>query len=630
MKSIWGQPFAHRAVLVVPLSILALLQSPRPSAQDGNLIAIIDATVVDGSGAPARKANVIIRGKKIEAVGAQVQPPQGARIIPASGHTLMPGLFDVHTHAAYSAVRNVNGDWRKNLKAYLYSGVTTIVDFGTHPETYEDTRRLVREGKIDAPQIILAARFTTPLGHGAELGRDSFSFEVLTPREAAAAFKRVLPYQPDVLKVFTDGWRYGTAPDMTSMDQATLNALVDEAHRHGFEVLTHTVTLEKGKIAARADVDCIAHAISDQPVDDEFIQLLKARGTYYAPTMAVYENRQPMRDSSFLQAVLEPAAEESIRTDRSSSMAPDLQERRKKRWENILHNTRALRQAGIPLALGTDAGVTGTYHGWATLHELELLVSGGLTPLEALQAGTGNPAKFLGLAQERGTIAPGRIADLVLVKGVPHENISDIWKIQRVFREGHEVDRQKLALEINAPAPIPPEVASAREWIDDFESQEGRNQAGSVWTANYESGHDHTRVQYLRIWRSPGNHSLLISAQMAERGHPFVHLVAPLSRGTMRLSDASAYQGIQFDVRGEGDYRILIQSLESRDGFYFSASFQAGAEWKKLSVPFTAFQKQEQAYAASRAKDLQAISFELSGSAGEKKWLELDNVKFYR
>src|SRR4029078_2756754 len=96
----------------------------------------------------------------------------------------------------------------------------SVVDFGTCPETVEPVRRLIRTGVVAAPRISLAVRITTPGGHGAEGGRgELFSLEVSTAREARAAVRRALSYQPDVIKAFTDGWRYGAAPDLSSMNE---------------------------------------------------------------------------------------------------------------------------------------------------------------------------------------------------------------------------------------------------------------------------------------------------------------------------------------------------------------------------------------------------------------------------
>ena len=136
--------------------------------QSGEVIAIVGATVVDGTGREPAAATVLIRGDRIAVVGSNVPIPDGARVIRAEGQTLIPGLFDLHTHLPYATARGVTGDWPKNLKAYLYCGVTSVVDFGTYPETFEPMRRLVGSGAVESPRLHLAARMTTPGGHGGE------------------------------------------------------------------------------------------------------------------------------------------------------------------------------------------------------------------------------------------------------------------------------------------------------------------------------------------------------------------------------------------------------------------------------------------------------------------------------
>ena len=365
-------------------------------AQD---FAIVNATIVDGTGTPARAGVVVVHNDRIAAVlPAGSKAPASARVIDATGKTLIPGIFDLHTHLPYSAATAESVDWPKNLKAYLYCGVTTVNDFGVYPEMITSMRQLIASGEVIAPRINYAIRLSTPGGHGTEAGRgDFFTLEALTPRQGRAAIQRALPYHPDVIKVFTDGWRYGTAPDMTSMDEATLAAIVDEAHKNKLKVLTHTVTLQGSKIAARAGVDIQAHGVGDKPADDELIALMKKSGMRYAPTMAVYEPRGRDLLDGVLEAVLGAPAMSLVRPPftPAGSAPTNIPEARRKRWEVLKANTLKLYKAGIPVGLGTDAGVTGTYHGWGTLRELKLMVEAGLTPLEALTVGTGGSAAAL-------------------------------------------------------------------------------------------------------------------------------------------------------------------------------------------------------------------------------------------
>jgi len=627
--------------LVVILFCAGLLSADARQQPIGAGIAIIGATVIDGAGAEPARKTVIIRGDRIEFIGPG-GPGAGitatARVINAEGMTLMPGLFDLHTHLPYSSVNGTAADWPKNLKAYLYCGVTSVVDFGAYTEMFEPMRRLIRTGVAEAPRISLAARITTPGGHGAEGGRgDLFSLEVSTAREARAAVRRVLPYQPDVIKVFTDGWRYGAAPDMTSMNEETLTALVDEARKNGLEVLTHTVTLERAKIAARARVDVIAHGIGDKDADEELFKLMKARGVTYAPTLAVYEPRGRDILTPLLSAVLAPSARLAINPPLAPPQNPPLRPAegsvengdspRLRRWTILQNNTAALRKAGIIFGVGTDAGVTGTHHGWATLRELQLLVAGGLTPLEAITAATGGAARAIKVDGERGTIAPGKFADLVLVEGAPHKNIRDVEKIRRVFLGGREIDREKLAREIAEPGMTPLPAVKAQELIDDFESANGRSSIDTLWINSTDSGVDASKMLFGRITRKAGNHALSATVQMSEKDRAFGHINIPLSRGAIEPVDAREFRGVRFDVRGDGDYLLLVSAYNFPG---FQAPFKASTQWRTVNIDFSSL-KQHQAQSEPWPGDkLRMLSFEIARPAGAFAWLEIDNVRFYR
>ena len=586
----------------------------------GQPTAITGVMIVDGTGRAPYAGSVVMEGDRITVVGGKVELPAEARHIDGRGHTITPGFFDLHTHLPYSGVSGLSGDWAKTLKAYLHSGVTSVVDFGTYPETFEPMRRLIRDGVVAGPRLHLAGRITTPLGHGAEGGRgDFFSLEVQTPAEARVAVRRWLAYQPDAIKVFTDGWRYGGGADMSSMELDTLRVIVEEAHAKGVEVLTHTVTLEKAKIAARAGVDVIAHGIGDAAADGELIELMRKAGTTYAPTLAVYENKERGMIPLSLRTLLEPSALEILRAGRRANTEP--QQYRVTRWKQLMANTAALRAAGIPFGTGTDAGVTGTYHGWSTLREMELLVMGGLTPLEALTAATGNSAKALHVDGERGTIAVGKLADLVLVEGSPHTNIADVWKVRRVFLGGKELDRKALAGQIASPeiSPIPARKVGAL--VDDMEGE--RTRLDTLRVNATDSGTDHSKMSMGVQARPEGGHALSLQATMGIKARPFAQVLFPLSPGGVEPVDVSSYKGIRFEARGAGDYRLLVHTRGVRDFKYASAGFQAGAKWTRIEVPFTALGS------SWTGRDALQLAFEVARKAGEYGWLELDNVEFY-
>src|SRR5690606_37792261 len=312
---------------------------------------------------------------------------------------------------------------------------------------------------LAAPTVLFGARMSTPLGHGADWADQATTRWVNSPAAARAAVRELAAYRPDFIKAFTDGWRYNSAPDNTSMDEATLAASVEEAHAHGIRVYSHTVTLTRAKQAALAGVDLIAHSILDRGGVDELIALMREHGTAYAPTLAVYE---PVRVGA------PPPADPENRVLRQ----------RRINFEVALLNAGRLHAAGIPVVAGTDAGMPGTPHGRATRHELELLVRAGMTPLQALHAATAGAAKALGLG-DRGVIAPGWRADLVLVEGEPWTDVAALRNVRRVFVAGEEVtgpDAHRPAA--NARDSLPPVRIAAL--IDDFEREDGRTALGTL------------------------------------------------------------------------------------------------------------------------------------------------------
>lgn len=556
----------------------------------------------------------MFQGGRITAVG-DTALPRDAEVIQGEGFTLTPGLFDLHTHLMTANAAGIPADWTKHLAGYLMSGVTTVADLGGYGEAFEPRRALLRSGAVVGPHIQMAYRITTPGGHGAEAGRpDIFSLEVLTAREGRAAIRETLPYKPDLIKIFTDGWRYGRAPEMTSMDPATLAATVDEAHKAGLPAITHTVTLARAKEAARAKVDILGHAVQDLPVDAELIALLRESGTVYTPTMAIYEPRGKAILDPLLKKVLEPAAFERLKLTPAvagggSESTP--------RWDVLRANVTKLHAAGIPIGCGTDAGgaLGTTFHGWATQRELELLVGAGLTPVEAIKAATSVSARALRVA-DRGSIAVGQAADLVLVRGDTAARIGDMANVARVWVAGREADLPGLEKLVASRERSPLAAVKAVALLDDFESADGRSRVGTRWENSTDPGHDRSKMLFQRVARAPGNHALSMLGAMSQKDAPKIVLRLPLQPGNVSPVDAREFREIRFDVRGEGAYSLRFPAYR---GQAKAVPFEAGAGWRTVRI----------ALPADRA-ELLSVEFEADRKAGDRVWLELDNLRFAR
>ena len=401
------------------------------------------------------------------------------------------------------------------------------------------------------------------------------------------------------------------------MEQGTLSAIVDEAHKSGLPVLTHTVTVDKGKLAALAGVDAIMHGMQDRPFDDDLIAKMKAGHTAYGPTSAVYEPRMPALDA-LLEKVLDPAALLSFK-GRPAFVQPSVQRIRK--YKFLTDNTKALFAAGVPLVTGTDAGITGTHHGWATLREITLLAQSGLPPVEAIKAATLNAARVLRVDKDRGSIEPGKLADLVLIDGAPHQNIADINKIHRVWLGGVEQNLGALAQAIAVPGPTPLTAIPAPALLDDFDRVDGRSRLDSRWINTYEGGPDLSRALFQRIARSSGNYALSIQAQMSESSKPRVHMTLPLRPGGIEPMDFTTVKFIEFEARGDAlDYNLLLPTRTKRDAT--AAPFTPGPSWKKFKISLDAL--------GCPCPDATALTFELARPAGVRTWLELDNIRVTR
>jgi hypothetical protein len=267
----------------------------------------------------------------------------------------------------------------------------------------------------------------------------------------------------------------------------------------------------------------------------------------------------------------------------------------------------------------------GTPHGVSTLHEMELMVRAGLTPTEALMAGTAMSAKVINQLADRGTIEVGKRADLVLIKGEPWKTISDVRKTDRVFIDGKLVfgpgAPPMTANQATAMASIP-----AKAQIDDFERPDGRSSLDTLRTDNPDGGMDRTVEVSQVITRGDQGKALSINARMAMKAKPSAGVIIPLTRGSIQPVDATAFKGVRFEVRGDGDYALGVSTSFGR----WAAPFSAGSTWKTVEIPFSALKAASERNKGDwTATDLTEVEFMGGRKGGEKLWMEVDNVAFY-
>jgi imidazolonepropionase-like amidohydrolase len=224
-------------------------------------------------------------------------------------------------------------------------------------------------------------------------------------------------------------------------------AVIEQAHKHKLRVAAHLYYLEDAKGLLRAGVDLVAHSIRDVPVDKELTDLMKARNVCLSPTLTrevstfVYETRPSFFDDPFFRKEADPKVLTTLEEPaRQASMASSKSAQTyKKALEVARRNVKALHDAGVRLASGTDSGPPARFQGYFEHLELEELVKSGLTPSEALVAATGDVSSCMGLADRLGTIQPGRYADLIVLARSPLDDVKNTRTIESVWISGNRV-----------------------------------------------------------------------------------------------------------------------------------------------------------------------------------------------
>lgn len=601
----------------------------------GQAVLIEGARVFDGTGAPARIEDVLIEGEAVIAVGRDLSLPAETLRVDGRGKTLIPGLHDLHTHLRSPAL-DAPEDLGKAWAGYLLAGVTTVNDYSVSGEMIGPIRAMVSSGTYWAPHLNQAIRFGVPGGHGTEYGWGHFfTLQATTARQARQQMPPALSYDPDMIKVFADGWRYGRDPDLNSMNRPTLAAIVAAAHEAGKPVVTHTVTLEGAKLAASAGVDSVGHGVGDALIDRELVDLMRTNGTAYMGTHTVFE---PQQARTFAPG--EAAMQNLDERRREAAYAQGAGKKPilpydARRWNILRANIKLLKKAGIPIGIGTDAGIGGVYHGASALREITILAANGYSPAEALVAATRTSAEIMGQSATHGTIAPGKRADLVLIDGQPDKRISDIWNVSRVWLAGREVPLQTLRALRDSPAMTAMPVDVMTGPILTGARADGRTDIDTLPVATTDPGTDHScLIPITDSHEGPGHdhqghqHRTFLAAQMGGAPRPYVAWVLPLTRGTIHVADASGFTGIELAGRGRGEYRLVLESYGLTGDRWFSVPFEPRGEDTPVRIPFSAFESRDDA-ATLDLTQLRAIRVMLRGESGGTAALELGTVRFY-
>jgi imidazolonepropionase-like amidohydrolase len=396
------------------------------------------ARVIDGTGAaPIQNGVVVVTDDKIVAVGRQgsITIPSGARTVELGNTTLLPGFIDAHTHIIGRTLGDPAGedapvrDYESlgaiigvsNADRTLMAGFTTIRNVGAPNFDDMALRKAVNDGFVKGPRMQNAGHsIGITGGHCDENGFKPglMDGDIKTgiadgPDQVRAAVRYQAKYGADVIKTCATGGvlSEGDAVGVPQYTYEELKAMVDEATKLERKVAAHAHGTEGIKIAVRAGVASIEHGSF---LDEEGARMMKERGTYLVPTLSAGEAVEKAAKAGVLKG---------LRAEKALAAAAAMR-----------NGVKIAVRDGVPIALGTDAGVGA--HG-ANGHEFTLMVEwGGMTPMQSIVAGTMNGAKLLGWDNKIGTLAGGKLADIVAVPGDPLQDIKTMEKPVFVMKNG--------------------------------------------------------------------------------------------------------------------------------------------------------------------------------------------------
>lgn len=580
----------------------------------GRSLVVRSARVFDGIGVH-ECIDVAVDGGTITAVGQRIETPAGARLVDGAGHTLLPGLVDAHTHTGSA----------DGLRQALVFGVTTELDMFTSPAFAQAMRREQAAGEaMDRADLLSAGTCaTSPGGHPTQWNP---SIPTLSePGQAQAFVDARLAEGSDYLKIICeDGWASRSLP---CLSRPTIAALITAAHTRGRLAIVHTMRLEEARQVIADGADGLAHLFTDEPPDPEFGSFVARHGAFVVPTLTVLEGLCGVATGAALVSderlapYLSPTDEHALRL-----CVPV----RGARATVARQAVRLLRAAGARICAGSDVPNPGTIHGASVHQELELLVQAGLTPTEALAAATSVPAACFRLA-DRGRIAPGRRADLVLVRGDPTADITASRDIAAVWKAGAAVDRGTYRARIaekraqdarqrTAPAPS----GSEDGLVSDFEDGTLSARFGtgwSPWTDELHGGASTVRLEVVAGGARSSRHSLRIAGTIVP-SDGFGWAGARFSPGSTPTAPAnlSSRRRLSFWAKGDGHrYRVSVRSATAGP-IPARRTFAPPPQWTPYTFALADF-------AGIDTHDLIGVTFLAGPSAGEFAF-QIDDVRF--
>jgi imidazolonepropionase-like amidohydrolase len=459
------RPVALARFFWVPLVLLQLLSASLQTAASQLLpngpVALVGAQVIDGyEVAPISDGVVVYEDGVITAVGSasEVQIPANARVIDVGGHTVLPGLIDNHVHVdlighgSYERYYEfLGGDERLDevmpiaAKQMLRAGVTTALDLGA-PFEILDVRRKIDSGQIPGPRLLVSGPWITRVEY--DTIPDSYEVVITSPEEGALKALELIDRGSDVIKT----WE--------GLTQEDYHAIVTAAHSRGVKVHAHLYDPEAIKMAIEAGVDVFQHVGSagNPPYEEALIntiahkeipvvQTISHRVWVYPSTLA-FPSR--LKRAEYKTDMPDDIYREFMDSFNDFHQLPYFRNAATE-IRNSKHSASQFIEAGARMGVGTDAASPLNMHLEAIWREMSALVDSGMTPIQVISAATKTNAEILGVFAERGSLEPGKQADILVVAGNPLEDIETLGRVALIAKGGALWVTESSTLQVDGP-----------------------------------------------------------------------------------------------------------------------------------------------------------------------------------
>lgn len=466
-------------IIILALGIFADAQSQSilniPSVDDSAIIAkpttpilLANGNLIDvETGQVSEGMSLLIDNGLIRKIGKNLSAPAGATVIDAQGKWLLPGLIDSHIHLFQSGGLYTRPDgidltkyrpyeterkWLRDnmgdlLRRYLACGITTVIDIGG--PLYQFAYRDRYNQRLTSPQILMTGPLISTYQPVAFKIDDSPIIKANTPDEAREQVRKQLPYKPDFIKIWYIVRGVGTGEQTQEM----VKAAIDESHKNGLKVAIHTQELLAAKLGVKFGADYLVHSPEDGLVDDELLALMKSRNVSYCPTLVVaggitgfFSDNRKLTPYEFTRANpyvlgtlfdMKHLPEPDLQKQFGGYLASDAFKNRMMHGDSIMRtNLERVWKAGVNVVTGTDAGNPGTFHGTSYIDELQKMRAAGLTNADVLKASTINAARILNKEGQIGSLAEGKLANVLVLPQNPLTDITALTKIETVINRG--------------------------------------------------------------------------------------------------------------------------------------------------------------------------------------------------